>query len=412
MEIALARLRRAELPLAVLFCDLDRFKLVNDSFGHDAGDRLLLEASERLRSVVRPSDTVARLGGDEFAILCEDVTPDGAATLATRVGEVLAVPFTVEGREVVITSSIGIAINRDPDVAPGTLLANADAAMYEAKMRGRSRYAFFATEMRTRSTSRLELEADLRKAVGEGHLQVHYQPQFELASGRITGVEAFARWDHPERGMLDASEFIPVAEESDLVVALGAFVMEQAAVQTLRWRHQFAPELTVTVNVSARELSGPELAGTVAETLIRTGLPAEALCIEMTESAVTEDVESAFEAMRDLKDLGATISVDEFGIGTSTIGLLRRVPDLDSLKIDPLFVAGLGSPGGRADLVGVIVGMARTMGMSAVAEGVETEAQVEALRELGCDAAQGHHLGGPAPPEEVEALLRDTASRP
>jgi EAL domain-containing protein (putative c-di-GMP-specific phosphodiesterase class I) len=188
--------------------------------------------------------------------------------------------------------------------------------------------------------------------------------------------------------------------------------MEQAAVQALRWRHQVAPELAVTVNVSARELSGPELAGTVAETLIRTGLPAAALCIEMTESAVTEDVESAFEAMRDLKDLGVTISVDEFGIGTSTIGLLRRVPDLDSLKIDPLFVAGLDSPGGRADLVGVIVGMARTMGMSAVAEGVETEAQVEALRQLGCDAAQGHHLGGPAPPEEVEALLRDTASRP
>ena len=412
MEVALARLRRSDLPLAVLFCDLDRFKLVNDSFGHDAGDRLLLEASQRLRGVVRPSDTVARLGGDEFAILCEAVTPDSAATMATRVGEVLAVPFRVEGREVVITSSIGIAINRDPDVAPGTLLANADAAMYEAKMRGRSRYAFFATEMRTRSTNRLELEADLRAAVGAGHLQVHYQPQVELESGRIIAVEAFARWDHPERGLLDASEFIPMAEESDLVVAVGAFVMEQAAIQTLRWRNEINPELGVTVNVSARELGGPELAGTVAETLVRTGLPGRALCIEMTESAVTEDVESAYEAIRDLKDLGVKISVDEFGIGTSTIGLLRRVPDLDSLKIDPLFVAGLGSPGGRADLVGVIVGMAGTMGMSAIAEGVESEAQLEALRELRCDAGQGHYLGGPAAPEVVEELLRDPASRP
>lgn len=411
MEVALARLRRVELPLAVLFCDLDRFKLVNDSFGHDAGDRLLLEASQRIRGVVRPSDTLARFGGDEFAILCEEISPDGAATLATRVGEVLAVPFGIEGREVVITSSIGISINRDPDIAPGTLLANADAAMYEAKMRGRSRYAFFATEMRTRSSTRLELETDLRAAVGGGHLKIHYQPQFELDSDRIIGVEAFARWDHPERGLLDASEFIPVAEESDLVVAVGAFIIEQAAVQALRWRDEIAPDLRMTVNVSAREIGGPELAGTVAEALIRTGLPAAALCIEMTESAVSEDVEGAVEAMRDLKDLGVTISVDEFGIGTSTIGLLRRVPELDSLKIDPLFVAGLGSPGSRADLVGVIVGIARTMGMVAVAEGVESENQVAALRELGCDAAQGHHLGGPAPPDEVEALLRARASR-
>ena len=410
MAMALRRLSRARLPLAVLFLDLDRFKLVNDTFGHDAGDQLLLEAAERLRSVIRPSDTVVRMGGDEFAILCEEVTPDAAATLARRIGEAIAVPFRVEGREVVVTSSIGIAMNRDPSVSPGTLLANADAAMYEAKARGRSRYAFFEDEMRTRASARLDFERELRGAVGADRLTVHYQPQFDLSSGRVVGAEALARWEHPQRGLLPASEFMPVAEESDLVVAVGTLAIEEAARRAAQWRAH-SPDILVTVNVSGRELGGHELPGIVVDALDRSGAPADALCIEMTEAAVIEDPESAFEAMHDLKDLGVALSIDEFGVGSSTFGLIRRMPALDLLKIDRIFTSGLGDTGrsGERDLVEAMIGMARALRMRTLAEGVENDGQVEALRELGCDAAQGFHLAHPGPPDDIERLLTEPA---
>jgi diguanylate cyclase (GGDEF)-like protein/PAS domain S-box-containing protein len=406
IALALNRLRRVGLPLAVLFLDLDRFKIVNDTFGHDAGDQLLLEVAERLRGVVRPSDTIARVGGDEFVILCEEVTPDAAATLAQRIGESIAMPFSVEGRDVVVTSSVGIAINSDPSVLPGTLLANADAAMYEAKTRGRSRYAFFAAEMRARASGRLDFERELRGAVSASGIVVHYQPQFDLRNRRVVGAEALARWQHPQRGLLPASEFLPLAEESDLVVSVGAFVIEQVVQQALEWR-RLDPELQVTVNVSARELAGAELAGTIADALARNSLPPAALCVEMTESAVIEDPEAAFEVMHDLKDLGVGISIDEFGIGTSAFGLMRRMPRLDVLKIDRTFTSGLGEAGdgGERDLVAVMIGMARALDMTVMAEGVETANQAKALRDLGCDAGQGYFLGRPGPAENVDRLL-------
>ena len=410
MSVGLRRLHRASLPLAVLFLDLDRFKLVNDTFGHDAGDQLLLEVAERLRAVVRPSDTIARLGGDEFAVFCEEVTPDAAATLARRIGEAIAVPFRIHGREVLVTSSIGIALNRDPAVSPGTLLANADAAMYEAKTRGRSRYAFFATEMRSRASARLDFESDLRGAVAGHGLAVHYQPQFDLRTGEPVGAEALARWHHPRRGLLSAADFMPLAEESDLVVSVGAFVIEDAVRQATAWR-RFSPAFQVTANVSGRELGGHELPGIVAEALLRHSLPPDALCVELTESAVVDDPESAFEAMHDLKDLGVALSIDEFGVGTSTFGLMRRMPRLDVLKIDRLFTTGLAD-GGRSrerDLVEVMIGIARALGMRALAEGVESQAQVEALRDLGCDAAQGFHLGRPGAADAIERLLATPA---
>ncbi|HKQ17844.1 MAG TPA: EAL domain-containing protein, partial [Solirubrobacterales bacterium] len=406
IAVALNRLRRVALPLAVLFLDLDRFKIVNDTFGHDAGDRLLLEVAERLRSVVRPSDTIARVGGDEFVILGEEMTPDAAATLAQRIGESIAAPFRVEERDVVVTSSVGIAINTDPAVLPGTLLANADAAMYEAKTRGRSRYAFFAAEMRARASGRLDFERELRGAVSASGIVVHYQPQFNLRTGRVLGAEALARWQHPERGLLPASEFLPIAEESDLVVSVGAFVIEEVVRQASEWR-RLDPGLRVTVNVSARELAGSELASTIADALARNSLPADALCLEMTESAVIEDPEAAFEVMHDLKDLGVGLSIDEFGIGTSAFGLMRRMPRLDVLKIDRTFTADLGEAGdgSERELVAVMIGMARALDMTVMAEGVETANQAKALRDLGCDAAQGFFLGRPGPAATIEQLL-------
>jgi diguanylate cyclase (GGDEF)-like protein/PAS domain S-box-containing protein len=403
---ALAGLRHGQLPLAVLFLDLDRFKLVNDSFGHDAGDRLLGKVSERLQGLIRPSDTVARLGGDEFAILCEEMSPDAAASLARRIGSALSEPFGVEGREVVVSSSIGIAINSDANIAPGTLLANADAAMYEAKMRGRSGFAFFATEMRTRAGDRLAMEAELRAAGDAGQLLVHYQPQVDLRSGRVTGVEAFARWDHPERGLLPAAEFIPIAEESDLVAEIGAFVFEQAIRQAVRWRANGSPDLTMTVNVSSRQLAGPELPVLLSEALASTDLPPAALCVEMNESAVAEDPETAIEVMTDIKDLGIFLAIDEFGLGSSSLGLMRRMPALDVLKIDPSFVTGLdGDNGDERAVTDVILSLAHAFEMRTIAEGVETADQAQALRELNCDAAQGNHLSAPAAPEEIEVLL-------
>ena len=412
LTVALARLHRSTLPLALLYCDLDRFKLVNDSFGHDSGDRLLLEAARRLRDALRPSDTVARLGGDEFAILCEEMSPDAAATLARRLGDELARPFEIApGHEVVVTSSIGIAVNSDARLDPGSLLANADAAMYEAKTRGRSRYAFFAAEMRTRASDKLEMEADLRNALHDGSLDVHFQPQIELATGRVRGLEALARWRHRKRGLLPAAEFVPTAEESDLIVGIGGFVLEKAIAEAVGWRASGGDDLTLTVNISPRQLSGPELPSLIAHALSRHPLPPEALHLEVSEWAIAEDPESAFEALRDLKDLGVCLDIGEFGVGTSSLGLMRRLPGLDVLKVDRSFVAGLerGAGGG---LVEVILGMADALGMRAIAEGVETAEQADALRELGCYGAQGYFFSRPMPAEDVSALLARAAERP
>ena len=412
LTIALARLRRGTMPLALLYCDLDRFKLVNDSFGHDAGDRLLLEAGQRLRGALRPSDTVARLGGDEFAILCEEMSPDAAATLARRLGDELARPFEIApDHEVVVTSSIGIAVNSDARVDPGTLLANADAAMYEAKTRGRSRYAFFAAEMRARASEKLELDADLRNALHDGSLDVHFQPQVVLEDGSIHGFEALARWHHRRRGLLPAAEFVPTAEESDLIVGIGGFVLETAVADMVNWRTASGQDLTLTVNISPRQLSGPELPTLVAGVLARHPLPPEVLHLEVSEWAIAEDPEAAFETLCDLKDLGVCLDIGEFGVGASSLGLMRRLPGLDVLRIDRSFVAGLDR-GEGSGLVEVILGMADALGMRAIAEGVETAEQADALRGLGCYGAQGYHFSRPMPAEEIASLLARAMERP
>jgi EAL domain-containing protein (putative c-di-GMP-specific phosphodiesterase class I) len=249
------------------------------------------------------------------------------------------------------------------------------------------------------------MESELRNAVNEGGLGVHFLPQVDLRSGEVIGLEALARWNHPQRGVLPAAEFIPVAEQSDLVVSVGGFVLEEAMRHAVRWRGETASDLHVTVNVSARQISGPELAGMVADALVRFDLPAEALCLEMTESAVMEDPEGALEALRDLKDLGVSLASDEFGLGTSALGITRRVPEQDVLKIGPTLVARLGQGREEQELVSAIIGMARALDMTAIAEGVETADQASMLRSLGADAAQGFYIGRPLPPRQVEELL-------
>ncbi len=405
MVVALARLRRSGETIAVLFMDLDRFKRINDTFGHDAGDRVLLEVAARLRSVVRPSDTVARMGGDEFAILCEGMTEASAAELSSRIADVLSDPIQVEGRELGMSASIGIVITDNGDAKPTSLLTDADTAMYEAKDRGRSGHFFFVNEMRQQARSRIQLESELRAGLKAGEVEVHYQLQVDLDTEAAIGVEAFARWNHPDRGLLRAVEFMPIAEESDLVIQVGDLVIRDAICQTMLWRDAGAHDLSLTVNVSARQLMGNQLAALIREELERSHLPAASLCIEVTESAVGGDPETAIEGIRKLGELGVSFAIDEFGFGTSTLELVRGLPGVDRLKIDRTFVAGLGVDDARHAIVNVIVDLANALDLTAIAEGVETAGQVKALQELGCRAAQGHYLGGPSPAEEIGEIL-------
>lgn len=405
MDVALARLRRSGEPIAILFLDLDRFKRINDTFGHDAGDRVLLEVAARLRGVVRPSDTVARMGGDEFAILCEGMTQAAAEALSNRIADVLSDPFEVEGRELGMSASIGIVINTDAEAEPTSLLTDADTAMYESKDRGRSGHFIFVDEMRDKARARLQLESELRAGLRSGEVVVHYQLQVDLSSGEAIGVEALARWNHPERGLMRAAEFMPIAEESDLVIEVGDLILREAVHQTMLWRDAGAQDLSITVNVSGRQLAGNQLAELITDQLRRSRLPAAALCIEVTESAVVGDPDAAIEGMRKLGELGVSFAIHEFGIGTSTLELIRGLPGIERLKIDKAFVAGMGDDSARHAVVGVIVDLANALDLIAIAEGVETAGQVKALRELGCRGAQGHYLGGPSPAEEIEEIL-------
>jgi diguanylate cyclase (GGDEF)-like protein/PAS domain S-box-containing protein len=403
--LAVSRQRREPAPLALLFLDLDRFKVVNDSIGHDAGDQLLVQAANRLRSLLRPSDTVTRLGGDEFVLLCEKIDEHSAGNLAARVGETISRPFEVGGRNVAVTASIGIAMSRGPDTDPGTLLANADAAMYEAKRLGRSRYVFFAEQMRSRAAGLVEMESDLRAAILAGRLELHYQPEVSLRDGSVLGMEALVRWNHPERGMLAAADFMPIAEESGLVLRIGDWVLNEAARQAAEWKGSGVGPVQIALNLSSKQLADPNLATLLSAAMREWELSPDALCIEVAEGAVVEDPETAFETLQDLKDLDFSIAIDDFGAGGFSLGQLKRLPALDKLKIDGSFVSGLESGHGDAELVSTIVGMAASMGITTIAEHVEVLSQAEQLRGLGCDGAQGYFIARPAPASEAGGLL-------
>ena len=408
LEHALDRSKRREQAVALLFMDLNNFKLVNDSLGHELGDQLLVAMSKRLQASLRPGTTLARLGGDEFTILLEDITSkDDAIHTASQIAEEFELPFMLGEREVFTTPSIGIALSTSTGTdRPEDLLRTADIAMYQAKSKGQA-YSVAADTVRMpgRALTRLELEGDLRRAIERGELRVYYQPVVLLESGRIVGVEALARWEHPERGILQPSEFIPAAEESSLIVPVGQWVLEIACHQAREWHEQYPsdPPLLVSVNLSAQQFQQPNLTSELAKVLRESGLPPSSLILEITENTVMENAPSTIDCLQELHALGIKLAIDDFGTGYSSMSYLRRFP-VDYVKIDRSFVEELGEETDEVVASG-IVSLVRALNMKAIAEGVETAQQLARLQEMGCDLAQGYYFSEPLPREEVPALL-------
>jgi diguanylate cyclase (GGDEF)-like protein len=401
---ALSRTLADGRPAAVLFLDLDRFKLVNDTHGHAVGDALLVALGRRLMTVVRPGDTVARFGGDEFVVLCPGAEEaDGALAIAQRLARALEEPFLVEGHELFLTGSVGVAIGA-PDDGPEDILRDADTAMYRAKEQGRPGYAFFDQGMRERSQRRLALEQELHVALERGEFRLEYQPAFDLATGELIGAEALLRWDNGLRGPVSPGEFIPIAEETGLVLPIGEWVLREACRQAATWRRELGHGLRVSVNIAARQLTRPGLATQVLVALGETGAEPEDLVLEITEHGVLEDFAAAFRHLQEVRALGVRVSVDDFGTGWSSLSYLQRLP-VDELKIDRSFVATLGVDGPSMAIVGSLVDMAHALGLQVVAEGVETADQLVELQRLGCDAVQGYLLARPARPEALQRFL-------
>jgi len=394
---ALSRAQRGGTPVAVLFCDIDRFKLVNDSLGHGAGDQLLIGVARRLVEILRGGDTAARFGGDEFVVLCEDVGGERQAiAVAQRIALALEAPFLLDGHQVFARISTGIAVAEGGAAAPEALIRNADVAMSRVKERGTGGYEVFDDDMRARAVRRLDVENALHRAVARGEFTLLYQPQVRLATGEMTGVEALVRWEHPERGLVVPADFIPLAEETGLVLQIGAWVLNAACRQAAEWAARpGGPPLTMSVNLSARQCA-PDVVATMAEVLGRTGVDPGLVRLELTETAVMEDAESSAAALELLKALGVQLAIDDFGTGYSSLRALRRFP-VDELKIDASFVSGMQHDEQEGAIVAAVVGLARALGLRTVAEGVEHPEQVRRLRELGCDLAQGFHFA-PAQP--------------
>jgi diguanylate cyclase (GGDEF)-like protein/PAS domain S-box-containing protein len=405
---ALIRTERREKVAAVLFLDLDNFKLINDSLGHETGDKLLVSVAQRLRGCLRAEDTAARFGGDEFTILLEEVrNASDAVRVAQQITRALSDAFVLESREIFVTTSIGIALGTSGLERPTDVLRNADVALYRAKAGGRATYEVFDPFMNIAALERLDLEADLRRAVERKEFAVHYQPQIELASGGITGWEALVRWMHPERGPISPAAFLSVAEETDLIVKIGAMVLEQACRQAKEWQELCPTDdpIKMSVNISARQLQRPdELLEEITRVLKETGLTPSSLVLEITESMLMGDAEHNVALLKRLRDLGVGIAVDDFGTGYSNLAYLKSFP-VDWLKVDKSFVDGLGDNPEDTAIVDAVISLARAMGMQTVAEGIESTGQADLLRAMGCDMAQGYYFSEPLPAYEATSLL-------
>ena len=398
---ALARASRAESRTAVIFCDLDGFKTVNDSLGHAAGDELLAAVAKRFEACVRAGDTAARFGGDEFAVLLENVDEEEVGIAARRILGALADPFTINGREVFISASIGIAFGESEG---DDVLRNADLALYRAKAQGKGRFEVFRPEMHTAVVARMELEADFQRALRRREFELDFQPIFDLRSNSLIAMEALVRWNHPERGRLPPAEFIPLAESGNLIHSLGRFVLQTACTECAATRAAGPqpPTLQVTVNISSEQLREPGLVAEVATALRESGLDPGALIIELTETAFAEDIEAVSGRLAELRALGVEIAVDDFGTGYSSLQHLSRLP-IDYLKIARPFVVGIGSRDNDAAIARAIVYLAESFGLKVIAEGIENQAQVSRLLALGCPRGQGFHLSLPL----SGAALRD-----
>ena len=401
--------RRKGYQCAVLFLDLNRFKVVNDSLGHQVGDELLTQVATRLQECLRMEDTIARLGGDEFAVLLEDVDDlAGAIRVAERIQRTMQAPVEVNGYELFTSASIGIAMSSPTYNCPEHLLRNADMAMYRAKASGRECYQVFDRAMHAEALARLELETDLRQALERKEFHLAYQPVICLPTGRITGFEALLRWEHPTRGAVPPMDFIPVAEETGLILPLGRWVLGEACRQLSVWRAAFPafPTLCMSVNLSVKQFCQPDLVDQVREALEENGLDPQHLKLEITESVIVENSAAATDMLHELKALGVQVYMDDFGTGYSSLGYLHRLP-LDVLKIDRSFISRMESDNRRFQLVRTILTLAQSVGMATVAEGVTAEAQLRELRHLGCECAQGYLFARPLGAEGAGRLLAD-----
>ncbi|HYR61593.1 MAG TPA: EAL domain-containing protein [Actinomycetota bacterium] len=404
LNLALARRRRVGGWVALTFVDLDHFKLVNDSYGHPTGDLLLKEFARRLQAAMRTSDTVARLGGDEFVVVSEGSgNPQGAA-IAERLRECFAASFLLEGKDVMLSGSIGVAIG-DGNNTADELIANADKIMYEAKQRGRRTYALYERPVRSDQISRIEAERDLRQAITNNELLLHYQPQCRVRDSQVVSVEALLRWRNPSRGLIFPDDFLPVAEETGMIQTIGERTLVEACRQVAGWRHLLGITVPVSVNISSRQLARSDLATTVGDTLEATGMQPSELSLEITQGALIVDPTATARRLADLRALGVRLSVDNFGTARSSlIAHLRTLP-IHEIKIDRSFIAGIADDPAAAAIVDGVVRVGHALGLTVVAQGVETEAQLDVLRDLACDVAQGYYLSEPLPPEELGPAL-------
>jgi diguanylate cyclase (GGDEF)-like protein/PAS domain S-box-containing protein len=394
---------------ALLFLDLDRFKVINDSLGHEHGDRMLIELAQRLRACIRPGDTAARFGGDEFTILLEDISSVNEATrVAERVEDYLQTPFALGGHEIFSTASIGIVISAGSEDRAEVLLRHADVAMYRAKSRGGGQYEVFDSKMSSQALDRLQLEIDLRQALRRDQMRVLYQPQVEARSGQITGFEALLRWEHPLRGTISPVEFIPIAEETGMILSLGQWVLREACLQARKWQTEVThdPPLEISVNLSAKQFQQPGLVDDVARVLKETHLDPRTLMLEITESAVMEDEVQTMSQLAALKKLGVQLAIDDFGTGYSSLAYLERFA-LNTLKIDRSFVNRIGERGENTAIVRAVSTLGQALGVHVTAEGVETAAQMTQLRALGCHTGQGYFFAKPLPVEQATNLLKE-----
>jgi len=404
---ALQRAERRKGHVAVLFLDLDEFKLVNDGFGHAAGDELLVQVGQRLRAQLRGSDTAARLGGDEFVLVCEDLVDlDDSVRIANRIAAALRPPFIIDGREVSMSASIGVAVPPSTTQAPHELLQDADRAMYRAKQNGGGRFDVYNEVLRSRAIHRLDIETELRRAVSGDELRLAYQPIIDLTNHEVSGVEALVRWEHPTRGLLSPAEFLPIAESSSLMVDIGAWVLEEACAQARKWQPIAGRPLTMSINVSLRQIISGSFDADLSSALDHSGVDPSLIRLEITETTLLQATQSMRSQLATISERGISVGLDDFGTGYSSLSLIKAFP-VCFLKIDQSFICGLGKQTDNTTITSAVIDLGRHLDLQTIAEGVETSDQLSELRRLGCDYGQGYHLSRPQPANRIDRLLHE-----